>query len=233
MIGDARVLAVIPARGGSKGLPRKNLAPFLGRPLIGWTIEAAQGSMLIDRVILSSDDAEIIAVAQGLGCEAPFVRTAALATDQATSLEVVLDALDRTPGYDVVVLLQPTSPLRTAADIDAVLALLKDADSAVSVVDAVDHPFLVYRPDADGRLTPYAEAAPGTSLRRQDLPPAWSLNGAVYALRVDWLRRERTFVKPGDTRAWAMPVERSADIDTLADLIEAERSAAARQGSNG
>lgn len=225
MIGDARVLAVIPARGGSKGLPRKNLAPFLGRPLIAWTIEAAQGSMLIDRTILSSDDAEIIAVSRGLGCEAPFVRPAELAGDDATSLDVVLDALDRTPGYDVVVLLQPTSPLRTAADIDAVLALLKDADSAVSATDAADHPFLVYRPDADGRLTPYAEAGEGVSLRRQDLPPAWSLNGAVYAVRVDWLKRERAFVKPGVTRAWPMPADRSADIDTLADLIAAERSA--------
>jgi CMP-N,N'-diacetyllegionaminic acid synthase len=225
MIGDARVLAVIPARGGSKGLPRKNLIPFLGRPLIAWTIEAAKGSRRIDRVILSSDDAEIIETAQGLGCEAPFVRPATLATDEATSLDVVLDAVDRTPGYDVVVLLQPTSPLRTAEDIDGVLDLLEGADSAVSVTDATDHPFLVYRPGADGRLTAYAEAAPGASLRRQDLPPAWSLNGAVYAARVDWLRRERAFVRPGQTLAWPMPAARSADIDTLADLIEAERSA--------
>lgn len=233
MIGDARVLAVIPARGGSKGLPRKNLAPFLGRPLIAWTIEAALGARRIDRVILSSDDPEIIEAARGLGCEAPFVRAAALATDEATSLDVVLDAVDRTPGYDIVVLLQPTSPLRTAEDIDAVLDLLAAADSAVSVAEAADHPFLVYRPDANGRLRPYAEPASGASLRRQDLPPAWSLNGAIYAARIDWLRRERAFVRPGQTLAWPMPVERSADIDTPTDLIEAERAAAAGQGSKG
>lgn len=230
MIGDARVLAVIPARGGSKGLARKNLAPFRGRPLIAWTIEAAQASVLIDDVILSSDDAEIIAVAKGLGCAAPFVRGPELSTDEATSLAVVLDALDRTPGYDVVVLLQPTSPLRTAADIDAVLALLDDGgETAVSVTDAESHPFLVYRPDADGRLAPYAAPEAGASLRRQDLPPAWSLNGAVYAARVEALRRTRAFVQPGRTRAWPMPRARSADIDTLDDLLAAERS----QGSRG
>jgi N-acylneuraminate cytidylyltransferase len=223
MIGGARVLAVITARGGSKGLARKNLAPFRGRPLIAWTIDAGKASTLIDQVILSSDDAEIIAVAQGLGCAAPFVRAAALATDEATSLDVVLDAVERTPGYDVVVLLQPTSPLRTAADIDAVIRLLEGADTAVSVTEAPSHPFLVYRPDAQGRLAPYAEPAPGASLRRQDLPPAWSLNGAVYAARVEALRAGRAFVQPGRTRAYAMPPERSVDIDTLEDLRTAER----------
>lgn len=225
MIGDSRVLAVITARSGSKGIPGKNLIPFRGRPLIGWTIEAARASAGIDRLILSSDDAGIIAEASAMGCEAPFVREAALSDDTARSIDVVLDALDRIPGFDVVVLLQPTSPLRTAADIDAVLAELKDADSCVSVSEAETHPWLTYRTDASGRMSPYAEPPAGASLRRQDLPGALTVNGAVYAARVDWLRRNRTFVKPGETRAWVMPTERSADIDTPDDLVAAERLA--------
>lgn len=222
MIGDDRVLGIITARGGSKGLPGKNLIPFRGRPLIGWTIAAAQASVGIDRLILSSDDPGIIAEAVAFGCEAPFVRDAALSGDTARSIDVVLDALDRVPGYEVMVLLQPTSPLRTAADIDAVLAQLKEADSCVSVTEAETHPWLTYRTDPSGRMSPYAEPPAGASLRRQDLPGALTVNGAVYAARVDWLRRTRSFVVPGETRAHLMPPERSADIDTREDLDAAE-----------
>ena len=114
MIGDRSVLAVITARGGSKGLPRKNLLPFRGAPLIAWTIRAAQAANSIDRLILSSDDPEIIETAHSLGCEAPFRRTPDLSSDTAASVDVLLDAAARVPGYDIVVLLQPTSPLRTA-----------------------------------------------------------------------------------------------------------------------
>lgn len=222
MIRDSRVLGIITARGGSKGLPGKNLIPFGGKPLIGWTIAAAQASVGIDRLILSSDDAGIIAEAKAMGCEAPFVREAALSDDAARSIDVVLDALDRVPGYEVMVLLQPTSPLRTAADIDAVLAGLEGADSCVSVSEAADHPWMTYRTDASGRMSHYAEPPTGASLRRQDLPGALTVNGAVYAARIDWLRRTRSFVVPGETRAWVMPSERSADIDTLEDLVAAE-----------
>ncbi|MFN3557865.1 MAG: cytidylyltransferase domain-containing protein [Brevundimonas sp.] len=222
MIGDDRVLGIITARGGSKGLPGKNLIPFRGRPLIGWTIAAAQASVGIDRLILSSDDPGIIAEAVAFGCEAPFVRDAALSGDTARSIDVVLDALDRVPGYEVMVLLQPTSPLRTAADIDAVLAQLKESDSCVSVTEAETHPWLTYRTDLSGRMSPYAEPPAGASLRRQDLPGALTVNGAVYAARVDWLRRTRSFVVPGETRAHVMPPERSADIDTREDLDAAE-----------
>lgn len=219
MIGPDRVLAVIAARGGSKGLPRKNLAAFRGRPLIHWTILAAQASKRVDRVILSSDDAEIIAAAAEAGCEAPFVREARLATDEAASLNVVLDAVDRVGGHEVVVLLQPTSPLRTAEDIDGVLAAMEEAgaDSCVSVVAAETHPYLVYWPDEAGRAQAYVERD-GERTRRQDFPPAFSLNGAVYAARVKWLRRSGGFVVPGETLLYEMPASRSADIDTQSDL---------------
>ena len=225
MIAGRSVLAVIAARGGSRGLPRKNVLPFRGRPLIGWTIAAAQASKHIDHLVLSSDDAEIIALAASLGCEAPFRRTPELSGDTAASIDVVLDTLDRIPGYEIVVLLQPTSPLRTAADIDGALERMSaaGAPSCVSVQEAPSHPWLVFGRDSRGRLEPFAAAPVGASLRRQDLPPALVLNGAVYAADAEWLRRERTFVRPGETVAWEMPADRSADIDTLEDLLAAER----------
>lgn len=230
MIADKRVLAVITARGGSKGLPRKNVLPFRGKPLLQWTVEAAQASLHIDRLILSSDDAGIIALATGLGCEAPFTRSETLSGDEARSIDVVLDAVDRTPGFDLVVLLQPTSPLRLAADIDGTLEamVLSGAASAVSVSAAPCHPWLIFDQDGSGRLVPYAAPPAGVGQRRQDLPPAWRLNGAVYVADVDWLRRERVFVKASDTVPYVMPAERSADIDTLEDLKSAETAPSGR-----
>jgi len=222
MIGDRRVLAVITARGGSKGLPGKALLPLAGVPLIGWTIRAAQASQRIDRLILSSDDPEIIGVAQGLGCEAPFIRSSELASDTARSIDVVLDALERVPGFDIVVLLQPTSPLRSAEDIDGTLNLLRDRPSAVSVAPAAVHPWMVYGDDGTGALLPFVAVADGVSQRRQDLPAAWALNGAVYAAEVSWLFGNRSFVRAGETAFWPMPAERSVDIDTRDDFDRAE-----------
>ncbi|MBU1384270.1 MAG: acylneuraminate cytidylyltransferase family protein [Alphaproteobacteria bacterium] len=227
MIAGRSVLAIITARGGSQGLPRKNVLPFRGRPLIAWTIAAARASGRIDRLVLSSDDPEIIAVAEGLGCEAPFRRAPALSGDAAASIDVVLDALDRVPGYDVVVLLQPTSPLRTAADIDGALDHMAAAGApgCVSVQEAQNHPWLVFGQDGEGRLKPFASPPDGAGLRRQDLPPALVLNGAVYAADAAWLRREKAFVRPGETVAWEMPADRSIDIDTWEDFQAAERLA--------
>lgn len=226
MIGGRSVLAVITARGGSKGLPRKNLAPFRGAPLIAWTIRAAQASPGIDRLILSSDDAEIIETARSLGCEAPFQRASELAGDTAASIDVLLDAADRVPGYDIVVLLQPTSPLRTADDIEATLTVMAEtgAPGAVSVSEAPCHPYLIFGRDAAGRLSPFVEKPVGLGWRRQDLPPAYRVNGAVYAADLAWLRAERTLCKAGETAAYEMPVQRSIDIDTLEDLQAAERA---------
>jgi CMP-N,N'-diacetyllegionaminic acid synthase len=118
VIGDRKVLALIPARGGSQGLPGKNILPVRGRPLLAWSVDAARGSRRVDRVVLSSEDEAVIAAARACGCDVPFRRPYALASDTAPTIDVVLHALDALPGYDVVVLLQPTSPLRTVADID-------------------------------------------------------------------------------------------------------------------
>lgn len=226
MIDDRRVLAVIPARGGSQGLPGKNLAPLRGRPLLHWTVHAALESAYIDRVIVSSDDAEILESARSAGAETPFVRPGALSGDEARSVDAVLHALDQLDACDLVVLLQPTSPLRTAADIDAALRIMleRGASSCVSVCEADCHPYLVFAPDDGGRLAPYA-TRPALIERRQDFPPAYQLNGAVYAARTDWLKREQTFVRSGETVFHLMPAERSIDIDTREDLAAAEAMA--------
>jgi len=228
LIGARRVLALIPARGGSKGLPGKNIRPLGGRPLIAWTIEAAHASRHIDRTVLSSDDEAIIAAARAHGCEAPFRRPTALAADDTAAIDVVLHALDELPGHEVVVLLQPTSPLRTAADIDAACERFEQtgAPSCVTVTPVVQSPYWMYRLDDNGRLRALLDPWPGAT-RRQDLPEVVVLNGAVYVADAAWLRRERRFVGD-DTVAVTIPAGRSVDIDTAADFDAAERALAAR-----
>jgi len=218
MIEGLRVLGLIPARGGSKGLPRKNVLPLAGRPLIAWTVAAAQGSRYLDRVVLSSDDDEIMAAAGQAGCEVPFRRPADCATDQATTLDVARHAIGQLPGFDVLVVLQPTSPLRSAADIDATLERLAEhsAASAVSVTEPAKSPYWSYRMADDGRLQALLDGELAKK-RRQDLPAAYVLNGAVYAARIDWLLAQGGFVGD-DTVAHVMPAERSLDVDTALDL---------------
>ncbi len=227
MIGQRRVLGLITARGGSKGLPDKNILPVDGRPLIAWTIAAALASRAIDRLVLSSDDERIIEAARLHGCEVPFRRPAELATDSASSMDVVFHALDELPGHDVVVLLQPTSPLRTAEDIDAACRALEAgaAPACVSVCAAEQSPYWMYRLDDDARMTPLLDSSSRLA-RRQDLPPVYVPNGAVYVADIAWLRQSRTFIA-GETVAHVMPAERSLDIDTADDFAAFERRAAA------
>lgn len=223
MIGGRRVLALITARGGSKGLPGKNIRPVAGRPLLAWTIEAAKNAKAPDRLVLSSDDEAIMAVAREWGCEVPFRRPDALATDEASSIDVALHALDALPGFDYVLLLQPTSPLRTAADIDAACALLErsSAPSCVSVTLAEQSPYWMVRLDDEQRMSPVLALPPGIT-RRQDLPQVYVLNGAIYVANCAWLRQQRSFVGEG-TVGYAMTADRALDIDTLRDAFEAER----------
>ncbi|HXO66312.1 MAG TPA: acylneuraminate cytidylyltransferase family protein [Steroidobacteraceae bacterium] len=220
---DARVLGVITARGGSKGVPAKNIRTLAGEPLLFWTIQAARESRRIDRLILSSDDARIIRVARELGCEAPFVRPAELARDETPGVLPVLDALERVAGYDVVVLLQPTSPLRSASDIDACVGLVvsSDAPACVSVTAVQEHPLWMYWLQPGGQLQRVLPADPARETRRQDLPPVYRPNGAVYVARVPWLQETRAFLA-GGTLGYVMPAERSLDIDTESDFVHAE-----------
>lgn len=211
------VLAIIPARGGSKGLPRKNVLDLGGKPLIAWSIEAALGARCVTRLVLSSDDDEIMRVAAQHGCEIPFVRPPELATDTARSVDVVAHVLGQLPGYEYVMLLQPTSPLRTSADIDAAFALMQEAGApaCVSISPVEESPYWMYQLDQDGCLKSLLEA-PGGS-RRQDLPVAYSLNGAIYIARTDWFIQAMSFVA-GKTVGYKMPRSRGCDIDTAEDL---------------
>jgi len=219
---SSSLLAIIPARGGSKGLPRKNILPVGGKPLIAWTITAALEASSIDEVILSSDDDETIKMAGEWGCNAPFVRPARLASDTASSIDVVLHALGMFPGFDYVALLQPTSPLRTSIDIDDAFKILtvSGANSCVSMCLAEESPFWMYRVRENMQLE---SLLPDQNVsRRQDLPPVYVLNGAIYLARVSWLLQSRNFISE-DCVAHIMPRERSLDIDTADDLEELKR----------
>jgi CMP-N,N'-diacetyllegionaminic acid synthase len=223
MMAGKRILAVITARGGSKGLPGKNIRPIAGLPLIAWTIRAAHAASLVDRTVLSTDDEMIASVARQHGCEVPFMREARLAADDTPSIDVIIDVLDRIPAFDIIVLLQPTSPLRSAADIDNAIRLCMDAGApgCVSVREAEESPYWMYTVDGQGRMSPLLATA-GRATRRQDLPKVHVVNGAVYVVRAEVLRERRAFVSDG-TVAYPMPAARSVDIDTQADFLDAER----------
>jgi N-acylneuraminate cytidylyltransferase len=218
MIDGLSVLAIIPARGGSKGVTRKNLRLVAEKPLIAWTIEAARGSRHIDRLVLSSDDDEIIDTARRCGCEVPFRRPAALATDEAGSIDVILHAIEILPErYDYVALLQPTSPLRAASDIDGAIAACHhhDAPSCVTLCRTETNPRWMFTMDADTRLLPIIGGEAPT--RRQTAGEVLALNGAVYVARRSFLQEANTFLSDR-TVGYVMPRERSLDIDDAFDL---------------
>lgn len=235
-----RALGLIPARGGSKGIPHKNLAPLLGEPLIVHTIRAALHAPSLERVVVTTDDPAIAEVARAHGAEVPFLRPAALAQDDTPGIEPVVHALlwlEQEQGYRPthVVLLQPTSPLRTSEDIEQALALAarEDADAVVSVCPARHHPAWTKRLLDDGRLAPFIAGA-AMAPRRQDLPPAYALNGAVYVARREVVLARRSF---HTERTWGhvMPPERSLDVDTpwdlrLAELVLGEHRARSASG---
>ncbi|QHW32613.1 acylneuraminate cytidylyltransferase family protein [Paenibacillus rhizovicinus] len=222
MIGNKKVLAVIPARGGSKGLPRKNIRELAGKPLIAWTLEAAAASQYIDRCIVSTDDEEIAAVARQWGGDVPFLRPAHLAQDDTPGIAPVLHALDSCSGYDYVVLLQPTSPLRTSGDIDGCLDKLRESDtpSCVSVTTVDKSPLWMYTLGDRDSMVPLLDTNTRAATRQQ-LPVFYMLNGAVYATECDWLRKQGLFIND-ETVAYVMPRERSQDIDTIEEFVHVE-----------
>lgn len=222
MIEKKRVLAVVPARGGSKGIPRKNIRNIAGKPLIAWTIEEAKKSAYIDRLILSSEDSEIIEVARTLGCEVPFIRPKHLAEDSTSGMDPVLHAINELPGYDFVLLLQPTSPFRTVKDIDFFLEKLIEsgAPASVSVTIADKSPYWMYTLKDNEHLEPLLKQEQPYE-RRQDLPDVFVLNGAIYGAQINWLMRSKSFLDD-KTTAFVMASERSYDIDTEEDFLFCE-----------
>lgn len=218
-----KILGLIPARGGSKGLPGKNIKLLLGKPLISWTIAAAKRSKYLDRVILSSEDAGIIKVAAKYGCEVPYVRPKKLAGDNTPGIEPVLHAIrSLAEKFDYIVLLQPTSPLRTAADIDACVKRCLDGayQSCVSVAEAEQSPYWMFLQGEKGHIKPLIKTK-RLIARRQDLPKVYALNGAVYVADCRELVKSRSFIMRR-TAGYEMPGDRSLDIDTLADFKAAE-----------
>jgi N-acylneuraminate cytidylyltransferase len=211
------LLAIIPARGGSKGIPRKNIKPLANKPLIAWSIEIAKQTSCIDRLIVSTEDKEICSIAREYGAEVPFMRPPELAADETPGVTPALHAISKLPDYDWVLLLQPTSPLRSAEDIDGIWQFCQErlAPSVVSISEVVKHPFWMYECDVEHRLEPVIKGRPDV-MRRQDLPSAYALNGALYLARTDWLLEQKNFIGPG-TLGYIMPTERSVDLDTLED----------------
>lgn len=223
MINNKRIVGVIPARAGSKGIPNKNMALLKNKPLIYWTIMAAKKSRYLDEVIVSTDDPIIQNYAKEHDCKADFLRPAALSTDQASSVDVVRDVLGREDGFCYLVLLQPTSPLRRSEDIDACvqLSVTKELQSLVSITKSNEHPFLAYERGEFGDLKPFVSRGSGVSLRRQDLPSSFRINGAIYCVNVDWFKENKALISD-NSHGYVMPAHNSLDIDTLEDLARAE-----------
>jgi len=227
---DKEVLGIIPAREGSKGIPGKNIRQLGGKPLVVYSIEAASASRLLSRTLVSTDSEAIADVCRKYQIEIPFLRPKNLAGDQSPAIEYIahcLDFLQREQEYrpDAIVLLQPTSPFRTGADIDACIRLLLDnpVDSVVSVsqLPGKYHPSWQFQIDAEGRLAPWQEwsAMPST---RQALPATYVRNGAVYAF---WRESFEAFgnIYGESTLAYIMPPERSINIDDTDDWIQAKK----------
>lgn len=220
-------LYIIPARGGSKGIPHKNIKPLGGKPLICHTIDAARrAGAAPENIIVSTDDPAIAEVARQHGQPVPYMRPAELATDTSGSREVMLHVMDWADRegmkYDCVVLLQPTSPMRTAADISGALALYNpDLDMVVSVCEAASNPYYTCfeQEGPEGYL--HISKGDGLYTRRQDCPKVWEYNGAVYIINPESLRREPlgAFKR---RLPFVMPRERSIDLDTPTDWLIAE-----------
>ncbi|MEZ8094469.1 cytidylyltransferase domain-containing protein [Photobacterium swingsii] len=218
-------LAIIPARGGSKRLPRKNVLPLAGKPLIVWTIEAALESGVFDRVVVNTDDQEIADIAIHYGAEVPYLRPDELATDTATTLDVLKHqlqyAVSEWGGYDDFVLLQPTSPLRTGQDIRNAWALYSqhEVESVVAVTE-VEHPIQwTYKANDDQTLSPLFD---DNLKRSQDCEQHFRLNGAIYITSIDSVLARHTLIHPSSNMGYQMPANRSLDIDEEFDFVIAQ-----------
>lgn len=226
MSSERGALAVIPARAGSKRLPGKNLMTLGDKPLLAWTIEASLKAGGIAATLVSTDSAEIADIARAYGAEAPFIRPSELATETASSYDVVRHAVEfalRTRKFDKVVLLQPTSPLRGCEEIDSALNLMetKLADAVVSVCEAEHSPLWMNTLPADLSLDGFLRDE-ARNKRSQDLPAYYRLNGAIYACRIDAFLREKTFLPSRNAFAHVMSKEKSVDIDDAFDFAVAK-----------
>jgi len=227
LIANERVLAIVPARGGSKGLPRKNLLSLAGQPLVSWPVRAARHAAVVDRVIVSTDDSEIAAAAQAAGADVPFIRPALLASDTASTISVVLHALDALEQsgerFSYVVLLEPTSPLTESADVERALQRLHanrhiaDAIVGVSRVIAA-HPEYDVILQSSGIIQPYMARDFRHLKRRQDISELYFLEGSLYISSVASIKERESFYHER-TMGYAVPRWKSFEVDELVDFI--------------
>ena len=226
------ILAIIPARGGSKGIPRKNIKNMAGKPLIAWSIEAGRRSMYIDRIIVSTEDVEIKAIALKYGAEVPFLRSYELAQDNTPGVDPVLYTVkklinDEKNRYDYIILLQPTSPLRNEKHIDEAIDTLlsnnniKKFNSLISVTE-LEHPVYWNRLVGDNnKLKDYLKYDKSKNFRRQHFNKVYRLNGAIYLIETDALLKYMNF-ETDNTMAFKMDKKSTIDIDCLDDFELAE-----------
>lgn len=220
-----RVLGVIPARGGSKSIPNKNVADLNGKPLIAYAIDGAKNSHFLDDFIVSTDSEEIASIARAYGANVPFIRPANLSTDDADSLGVMLHALQfmedqRGEPYDAVVMLQPTTPFRKASWIDEALRRLNESnlDSIVSVVDVgANHPYRMYSLDQDNELVPFVDGVDDPMMPRQKLPPVYIRSGDIYATRRRCLVEQMSLIG-AESGGLIIDPEFAVNIDEPIDL---------------
>lgn len=221
MYNNHRILAIIPARGGSKGIPGKNTIDLCGMPLIAYSILAAQKSQYIDRVIVSTESEVIREVALSYHADVPFLRPVKLASDTAKTIDSILYTIDTLHSlgdcYDYIVLLQPTQPIRHASFIDTAISTLIDngRSSLVSVCPVSEHPILMRTMDSDGTL--HSLLPVSSTVRRQDFPDIYRVNGSIYINRIDETLNSDTSLNDNQL-AFLMKSEHSFDIDTLDDL---------------
>lgn len=225
MIDNKNVVCIIPARGGSKGVPRKNIKLIANRPLIAYTIRHALQSRYIDRTIVSTEDREIACISRQYGAEIPFMRPDYLSTDSTPTIDVlrhIMECLEKNENYscDIVVLLHATSPLRDVSDIDACIRLLidKNANNVISVTETHANPYFNM---VEKRTSGIHLVKRGNFSARQAAPEIYVINGSVYVWRKDTLRKTRKVVTK-QSELYVMPRERSIDIDDLFDFRIAE-----------
>ncbi len=224
MFNNQKILALIPARGGSKGIKDKNIIFLAGKPLIAYSIEAAKYSKYIDDIIVTTDSEKIAEISKQYGASVPFMRPAELATDTSKTIDAVLHAI-RTletmeKKYDVLVLLQPTQPLRTDADIDKAIEVYykNKEDGLVSVSPVDDSPLLIRAISNDGKLLNLLSQ--NSTCRRQDMPEYYKVNGCIYINKIEEINENTSF---NDNKIpFIMTKEHSIDIDELSDLCIAE-----------
>ncbi|MBI4931332.1 MAG: acylneuraminate cytidylyltransferase family protein [Bacteroidetes bacterium] len=221
------MIAIIPARSGSKGLPGKNIKNLCGKPLIAYTIEAAKASASIEKVIVSTDDKAIAEIAIKYGADVPFLRPSYLSTDNSPAIDTYIYTVERLNNefnfnINEFAVLQPTSPLRTSMDIDNAIKLFsqKNADSVISCCQAAHPPSWAKKINKDGILSNYFESV-ADNRNRQESEMAFMPNGAIYVFKYKLLKQKQTYYSD-KTYAYIMPAERSFDIDSYFDFELAE-----------